>query len=376
MIAVQSYDKSDISVYIHIPFSTKPRKGDDTLVIPSTRETRNAYLDALEREMMSAGDILESRRIASIHIGGGIATTVSPDKLARLVLRFKRTYDVASNVELTVTAAPQTLVSPCLSGLGMGGINRISLVALSPVDKLLEIIGAPHRLNDLENGTLMLTKFGCSNIDAVLMYGIPGQTLTAIRNTLRAFISLRGLKHITLRRYELSEQSGVSMDDCEAQYTSAAKVLSSKGLKQYTNDSFALPGWESHFTMHTLLGMDRAGFGLGAKTYFNELISQNTADFDCYLQNSSDFTRIVSGAIELSELDKVKRFVALRLRLVDGFSENDYFLEFGSQPSDTLSSVVDTAMNAGLVSQSEGSYRLTCKGLMHIDKVISSVIGR
>ncbi|MBN1316162.1 MAG: hypothetical protein JXA42_11855 [Anaerolineales bacterium] len=372
---MQSYDKSDISVYIHIPFSIKARKGDDTLVIPSTRETRNAYLKALERELMSAGDIFQGRRVASIHIGGGIATTVSPDKLARLLLNFKRSYDVASNVELTVTAAPQTLVSPCLSGLNMGGINRISLVALSPIDKLLETIDAPHRLDDIENGTFILTKFGYSNVDAVIMYGIPGQTLTSIRNTLSAFISLKGLKHITLKRYELAEQAGVSMDDCEAHYTSAVDLLSSKGLKQYTTDSFAHPGWESHFTTHTLLGMERAGFGLGAKTFFKDMVSQNTTDFNCYLQNSADLTKIVSGAIELSELDRVKRFVALRLQLVDGFSENDYLSEFGSQPGKAFSSVVDAAMSTGLVSQSEGSYRLTHKGLMHSDKVISSILG-
>ena len=147
------------------------------MLVPSTRETRNAYLEALDREMMSAGDILEGRRIANICIGGGIATMVSPDRLARLILKFKRTYNVAPGAELSVTAAPQTLVSPCLSGLNMCSVNRIGLIALTPIDELLETIDAPHRLTDIEDGTAMLVKFGYPNIDAVLMYGIPGQLL-------------------------------------------------------------------------------------------------------------------------------------------------------------------------------------------------------
>ena len=58
-------------------------------------------------------------------------------------------------------------------------------------------------------------------------------------------------------------------------------------MKQYTSDSFAWEGWESCFTMHELLGMERVGFGLGAKSYIDNMISENTTDFDRYVRDSS-----------------------------------------------------------------------------------------
>jgi len=372
---VLSFDKQDISVYIHIPFIIKARKGEDTLYVPATREKRNAYLQALEYEMMSAEDLLEGRKVASIYIGGGIATTVSPDKLARLILKFKRTYHIDSSIELTVTAAPQTVVSPSLSGLNMGGVNRLSFMALSPVDKLLETIQAPHRLEHIENGTFILNKFAYGNIDAVLMIGIPGQTLTTIKNTLTAFVALKGVKHITLKRYEFSEQEGVSLEAFEEQFNTVVELLTNKGLVQYTTDSFAYPGWESRFTLHSLSGMDRVGFGLGAKTYLDDFVSQNTTDFNHYLENAADFTKIISGAVELNEYDQLKRFVALRLQLLNGFSEQDYLSVFKDQPRELFNSVMDPVINAEWVSESHGNYRLTFKGLMASDQVISSVIG-
>lgn len=370
-----TFDKSDISVYIHIPFNICARRGEQTLTIPSTRETRNAYLEALEREMMAAGDLLEGRTVASLSIGGGIATTVSPDRLARLMLKFRRAYNVADGVEFSVTAAPQTLVSPCLSGLNMCSINRISMVALTPIDDLLETIDAPHRLDDIENGTYILGKFCCPNVDAVLLYGIPGQTLTTIRNTITAFAALKGLKHITLQRYELAGPSGVSPEECGAQYACAIETLAEKGLNQYTAECFAREGWESRFLMHELLGMERVGFGLGAKSYIDHLVSQNTTDFDGYLRDSGDFTKVITGVVEMSELDRIKRFVALRLQFVSGFSNKEYFDEFGSAPCGAIVPVIDALLNRGLVTDTGGVVRPTRKGLFHSGEVIATVMG-
>jgi oxygen-independent coproporphyrinogen III oxidase len=372
---MSAFNQRDISVYIHIPFYIKLRLGEDALLVPSTRETRNAYLDALEDEMMSAGDLLEGRRIASISIGGGIATVVSPDRLARIMIKFKRTYNVEPGAELSVTAAPQTLVSPCLSGLNMCSINRISIIALTPIDELLETIEAPHRLQDLETGTEILGKFGYPNLDALLLYGIPGQTLAHIHNTLVAFTSMKGLKHVTLQRYELSEQLGITRDECEAQYSHAVETLVERGMNQYTAECFARKGWESHFVMHELLGMERAGFGLGARSCIDHVISQNTTDFDSYLRDSADFTKVITGAVEMSEPDRMRRFAALRLQLVEGFTEADYLDEFGGATGGALSALIDPLVAAGLVSHANGSYQPTPTGLARSKDVVRAVMG-
>lgn len=369
------FDPSDISVYIHIPFFIKKRRGDNALVVPSTRETRNAYLEALERELMAAGDILEGRRIASISVGGGVATSVSPDRLARLMIRFKRAYNVAPRAEFGVAAAPQTMVSACLSSLNTCNINRVSLAAYSPVDQLLESLDTPHRPVDLETATAILVKFGFRDVDAVLMYGIPGQTLTTIRNTMIAFTSVKGMQHITLKRYELAEESGVSRAECDAQYARAAETLAERGVMQYAAGSFAVKGNESAFVLHELWGMERAGFGLGARSYLDGMIYQNTTNFNGYLENAGDFTKTIEAGAELSEPDKMKRFLALRLQWVEGFSEEAFTDEFGGQPEGEIRGILDGLVHNGFVSVADGVFKPTPLGLCQSDVLISAIFG-
>jgi len=367
--------EKDVSVYIHIPFNVSHRRGESTLTLNSTRETRNQYLEALEREMLNAGDILEGRRIASICLGGGIATTVSPDRLARIMVRFKRMYNVSPRAEISVTAAPQTLVTPCLSSLNMFNINRISLIAYTPVDALLESIDAPHRLIDIENGSAMLVKFGYHDIDALLMYGIPGQTLATIRNTILAFTSVKGFQHITLKPYELSASSGVTREEREDQYRHAVEILANRNLHQYSADSFAVDGKQSQFTLHELMGMERVGLGLGARSYIDDLVYENTTDFDCYLENSGDFTRLVSAVTQMNSPEQMKRFLALRLQLVQGIKESEFVENFGCAVGEGMPDVVNHLSEAGLIQAVDGSIRPTQRGLMHSSELISIIVG-
>lgn len=373
-MSLQEYNPNDISVYIHIPFCIKIRRGENTLLVDSTREIRNDYLEALERELMSAGDILANRRIVSIHIGGGIATTVSPDRLARMMIRFKRAYSIAPRAEISITAAPQTLVTPCLSSLNMFNINRISMVAYSPVDSLLETIDASHRLSDIETGSAMLVKFGFQDIDTLLLYGIPGQTLTTLRNTLLAFSSVKGFHHITLKPYELSNQSGVRREERDEQYRHAVEVLKSRGLIQYTTDSFATKTNQNQNLLQELLGVERIGFGLGARSFVDGYIYQNTINFYDYLKNSGNFSELITNVTKLRKKDKIKRFIAHRLQLVDGFSEEEFTQTFNNPPEKLIPQILAKLEKQELIESTERRIKPTFAGLMHSDEMITSVL--
>jgi len=372
---VTSFDQTDISVYIHIPFCIKKRPGEDTLLVPSNREVRNAYMDALERELMAAGDQLEGRQIASITIGGGIATTVSPDKLSRMMLKFRRTYQVKPRAEFSISAVPQTLVVPCLSSLNSCNVNRISIEALSPVDALLEKIGAPHRLEDIENGTALVVKFGYSDVDVVLLYGIPGQTCTTIKNTIQAFTSLKGFRHLTLKQYELARQAEVSTSELEDQFHTAVEVCAEREMSQYAAGRFACKGSESSFVLHECLGMERIGFGLGARSYLDRMVYQNTTDFETYLRHSDDYTKIIAAARELNDLDLQKRFVASQLQLLEGFSDEAFRQEFNHQPEGFIQTTLNSFIDLGLAARLDDRIFPTEKGLLYSDEMINRVLG-
>ncbi|TWH57152.1 anaerobic coproporphyrinogen III oxidase [Desulfitobacterium sp. LBE] len=360
---------SSVTVFVNIPFCIRRRRGESSHIRPAGKGTRNAYLEALEREIDHAGELLEGKTVQSIYVGGGAATVLSPDKLARLLLRFKRAYQMAEYLELTIAAAPETLVSPCLSGLNMCNFNRISVEALCASDKMLDYLGTSYRLADLEDGLTMLGMFNYRNVNADVMYGIPGQTKAALRNSLVTCLALPALSHITLRRFELSEQEGVSAEECRDQYRYSLEYLKGKGFCQYAAGHFAKKGYESRHFYYTSQGMDHIGFGVGAKSYVDGYGITNTTDLAKYLKWAGQYEEITENVLYLDEKARQKRFAALRLQLAEGFSEEEFAARFGEGAGAAMGPSLQLLLKQSFISCLDGRYVPTEEGLFHIDEI-------
>lgn len=370
----QTQQKEKVSVYLHIPFCIKRRKGEKPNLFPANRETRNLYLSALEKEIFAAGDLLEGREVSSLYVGGGIATVLSPDNLARMLVRFKRHYSVAFDLELTIRAAPQTLISPCLSGLSMCGFNRISIDALSASSKLLENLGASHRLGHLDDGYIMLDAFRIRNISGDILYGIPGQSWNALRNTLVCCAASPDQTHVNLLPYELAEQEGVPDEALLEHYTLARDFLESGGFKEYGAGRFARPGFECRFLLDEYEDVPRVGFGLGARSCVDGFAFQNTADLNAYIRHAPDYTKLISQSLELDAPAQQKRYAALRLQSSKGLGLDQFRERFGCAPNDEMLKSLTELAARGLLFETERGYAATAKGFVHIQKIQETLL--
>ena len=61
----------ELEIYVHIPFCVKKCGYCDFLSGPAEEGTRQAYLQALSREIRRAGQEAEDGRVVSVFFGGG-----------------------------------------------------------------------------------------------------------------------------------------------------------------------------------------------------------------------------------------------------------------------------------------------------------------
>ena len=316
-------EKRDLVVFIRTPFCAKEHKADIYQAIHGTKTARDQYMDALDREIKAAGELFEGRRVRAIYVGGGAAPVAAPEKLARTIIEFKRSVERVRGCEVTMRFSPKTVSSPSLTTLNSCSFNRVTLEVLSARNEVLENIGAPHLNRDIAEAVGFLGVFGAANIDCEMLYGIPGQTPTTLRNDAVICTGGRGMTHVTLRAYRGEGCEDVSDDQRREQFYAAHDYLEQEGHHMYTSECFARDRFVGEFANCEAHGIDRVGFGLGAQSFVDGMSWRNTHDFDEYVTHSDDFENVVRDIVQWDAGALARRDVSLGLARRDGFDPNE-----------------------------------------------------
>ena len=121
------------------------------------------------------------------------------------------------------------------------GINRISIGVQSFDNSILNLLGRMHDKNDAFNAIRNAKKAGFKNINADLIFGIPGQTSKVWRDSLRQCVFLMP-EHISLYSLQIEENTPfyqlvhvkktideLPEDIDRAMYHDALEILSDEG---------------------------------------------------------------------------------------------------------------------------------------------------
>ena len=167
-----------LAVYIHWPFcrSKCPYCDFNSHVrerIDATRWTR-ALLTDLDRQAEMAPD----REVVSIFFGGGTPSLMPPDTAAALIERVKRLWPVASDLEITLEANPNSAEAERFAGFAAAGVNRLSLGVQALDPAALRFLGRGHdREEAIAAIELARDTFPRYSFD--LIYARPEQTIAA-----------------------------------------------------------------------------------------------------------------------------------------------------------------------------------------------------
>ena len=383
-ILTKRLDKAPLGIYIHVPFCrSKCQYCDFYSLSVKDDKLMDGYLSAICAHIREAGALAPGYKVDTIYFGGGTPSFFGAEGMATILTTIRRNFDVDNKAEITFEANPDTVSDKLLSRLRAEGFNRVSLGIQTDDDEVLKKLGRPHSYAQAMSAFHRIRKAGFRNISVDLMYGLPGQTLSAWQSTLENVLTLNP-EHISC--YGLKLEPGTPMydyrdyaklpdDDAQADmYLAAVEILKSHGFRQYEISNFARKGLYSRHNMKYWTGGEYLGFGPSASSDFAGKRFTLVRSLPAYIKGIREQGIIIDEVQEIPMRERAGEYLMMRLRTVSGISAEDYERMF-LLSFEPIAEQLERNRQLGYVARTEDNrWHLTPKGFLISNTIISDLL--
>ena len=231
-------------VYIHVPFCRARCDYCDFVSAPvgdpgagragaQAARRLDEFTDGIATEWELERTAHDVRRLRTLYLGGGTPSLLGPERLERLLERFRP--HLTPHAEVTVETNPEDVDgefarwaadAPVAGGAGAARGIRISLGAQSFSPHLRAVLGRTAAA-DPGDAFGRLRRAGVANLGIDLIHGIPGQTPELLGADIAAVLDLRP-EHVSW--YELDVIQGTALAARLAAVSGADGVGAGAGL--------------------------------------------------------------------------------------------------------------------------------------------------
>ena len=381
-----------MALYLHIPFCRRKCSYCDFCSFPGHGEDFLPYLDALKREFRQSWN--PEWEIASLYIGGGTPTVLSPNALVDLVQTLKSAASIRPGAEVTIEANPGTVRAEGLAQLLAAGVNRLSIGAQSSQDRLLQVLGRIHTAAEVEATVAAARREGFTNISLDLIYGLPGESLADWEQTLAWATALQP-DHLSC--YGLQVEAGTPLfgmvrdgtahlpeeDETSAMFLANTQFLPTAGYQQYEISNFArLPSTDQdrsddYRCRHNLTywgSGDYLGLGLAACSTVADRRWTNVATLTAYFQALAGGTAPTAEVETLTPRQCMAEMLMLGFRLRTGPDPAAFRARWGMTIDEALGGRVEPLLAGGFLHKAADTYRLTTQGMLVSNAVLTRLL--
>ncbi len=367
---------SQLGLYIHIPFCRSKCNYCDFNSFSGMEHLIPSYFDALRFELAHISQKIKSTgaRFSSVFIGGGTPSFVDTGYIVGVLDAASELTGVSDDAEISIECNPGTLTPQKAKVYASAGINRVSIGLQACQQRLLETLGRIHSADDFIKAHQMATDAGIDNINADLIFGIPGQTMADWKDSVETIIRL-GVKHVSC--YSLKIEEGTRLGEWlagglieviddeldRAMCHFAVDQLKSKGFRHYEISNFALPGFECKHNLLYWKALPYIGIGAGAHSYFNSKRYHNVNDPAAYVQKASDGAFPELDCEYIGRTASMREYMMLGLRLVDGIDDEEFTYRYGTSFFKEYEQRIASLVDKGLLARERRRLRLTGAGL-------------
>ena len=314
-------------IYVHIPFCESRCKYCD--FFSTTRlEQRDAYVEAVAKEVVQRNKYLPSQNVHTVYFGGGTPSMLSVEQIGRILGELRKYYVFDADAEITTEANPSDINEEKLRGWKKLGINRLSIGIQSFQDAQLKQIGRRHNAEQARQAVRMARDAGFENISIDLMYGLPGETLKEWKEDVEEALKLE-VEHVSayclsyeegtpltraLMRKEIEE---VDEETENAMYDWLTERLSRAGIERYEVSNFAKKGFESQHNSSYWNGTPYLGLGAGAHSYDGKTRQWNVSDLEQYIRGVEQGETYFEKEV-LTKNDLYNEYIMLKIRTREG----------------------------------------------------------
>ena len=264
---------TSLGLYIHFPFCVRKCAYCDFLSAPGGDEVKHAYTDALIREIRT-WEKVPTASVDTVFLGGGTPSVMDPEDLQRVMDAVRDTFTILPEAEITMEMNPGVYEDRLFSFISRN-VNRVSCGLQSAHNDELKKLGRIHSFEDFEACFQRLRKSGIRNINADLMFALPGQTPADWIDTLTT-VARMNPEHISAYSliieegtpfYDLAERGLLDLpnEDSEREmYSTVGDTLARFGYSRYEISNYARPGFACRHNVRYWKRKDYLGLGLGA----------------------------------------------------------------------------------------------------------------
>lgn len=383
-----------ISIYLHIPFCFHkcPYCDFNTYAVSAIPEKE--YVSALLAELDYRASLPEwrARVVQTIYFGGGTPSLFQPASIRKIISTICKTFPLDENTEISLEANPGTVTPESLIGYREAGVNRVSLGAQSFDRTTLKTLGRMHFPEHIEAAVEATRGAGIHNLNIDIIYGVPGQTLEALKQDLAQTISLKPT-HVS--PYGLTIEKGTPFylaykkktlklpkeDILVAMMEEVNEFLPRNGFQRYEVSNFAQPGKEARHNMAYWDGSDYLGLGAGAHS-FNVSASQEAGVYGLRWSNFALPNKYISETIAHGKAeswsDKLTfdsalfEYLFLGLRKTSGVDLKAFEERFGAPIHSLYPALLRVLTTERLIKLEPARLSLTARGFMLADSVIEN----
>lgn len=364
-----------LGIYVHIPFCKRKCAYCDFISFSNKQNLIDEYIEALVKEINKCEINKEKYLVDTIYFGGGTPSYIDSKYILEILETIRNRFRISKETEITIEVNPGTVTEEKLTDYYKSGINRLSIGLQAVDDKLLKTIGRIHSFSDFLKTYSLAEKVGFKNINVDLMIGLPTQNLRDVKTAIEKTVELYP-NHISV--YSLIVEEGTPIEEKinkkelflpsetleRKMYWTVKEELEEKGYVHYEISNFAKPGYESKHNVSCWNQEEYIGFGLAAHSYIDDKRYSNTEDIEEYIENircDKEEYKIIHEV--QSKEDKMKEYMLLGLRKIDGVKISEFKNKFVDNPIYLYREELNKLVTQELIDIEEDNIKLTKKGI-------------
>lgn len=362
-----------IGIYIHVPFCKKKCPYCDFYSVLPNQDLIDLYTESVCREIYFRSK-LQKKPVDSIYFGGGTPSLIGLTNLCKIIETIFRNFTVALP-EITIELNPSCCDGLDFSKLKEFGVNRLSVGMQSIKDTELKILERNHTVCDVEKTIYAARSCGIENLSLDTMIAIPKQNKYSLEESLK-FCIRNEIPHISVYLLKIEKRTKffkiknlLSLPDENEEselYLFTDEFLSNFGYDHYEISNFCKKGMESRHNLKYWNCDEYLGFGPSAHSFIDGKRYFYKRSIDRFIKNSALIPDGEGGTKE--------EYALMRLRLSSGLTNEEYKKRFGENIPEVFYKRAKEYEKCGLVSTSENQIKLTPRGFLVSNFLISKII--
>lgn len=338
-------------------------------------------LQAMLMELDGRSHYCGNESIETIYFGGGTPSLLTKSELQAFLTQIEETFQVASDVEITLEANPDDCNETNLQNWKAIGVNRLSIGIQSFKSSDLKWMHRAHTAEEAEQCVLLAQSIGFRNITVDLMYGLPNLSEKEWRNHIQKVLNW-DVPHISsycltveantlLERKVKSGELKVANDNEESsQFRILVDTLHENGIEQYEISNFSKPGFESRHNSNYWKGVKYLGIGPSAHSFQGTSRQWNVANNAQYMKCIEEGLPYCELEV-LSDSDRFNELLLTGLRTIYGVSL-EQLRETHPLPDDFQNHLNAFKLNGWLMLENNRIF-LTKEGRLRADFIASEL---